>query len=188
MPQRMNPPLGRVRDRYGERPALYIACPHACQFNPDKIGENKANDLRRFRETGAGATDFARRATDVLGHPVSLSSVQRHMHHYKESAKDNEILLGPKPGEKLGDLEILDLVIQRGAANSLNWKPSIKDTIEAMKLKMQMTGNSAYDDLISLFDGAETDELIAPDESPEAVLSEDERPTEDAEDLEAPLL
>ena len=162
---------------------LVIACPTSCSFNPDKIGAGAAAALLAIRENGAGSRIFARRSEEILGHPVVLSTVSRHLLHYKEQA-GNEPVIDPK--KRIGDLDILDLVIQRGAANSANWKPSIKDTLEAMKLKTQMTGNSVFDDLMKLFDTEAADEVLA--EADEALFAEDERPDAEEEELEAPLL
>jgi len=175
---------GSEQIKRGKRVNLIIACPALCTFHPKKIGDSAAESLKLARESGAGVNVFMRKAAVILGHPVTNASVSRHFHHYREAI--NSAPLFQTMDQKLGDLEILDLVIQRGASNSLSWKPTIKDTIEAMKLKMQMTGNSAFDDLIDLFDGTEADDLIP--EDPSAVLSEDELPSEDAEDLEDPLV
>jgi hypothetical protein len=125
-----------------------------------------------------------RRVSGLLGHPIPQTNMQRHLLHYKVVETGPPLI--PDPSKKYMDLEILDLVIQRGAANSQNWKPSIKDTIEAMKLKMQMTGNSAFDDLITLFDGA-PDPVDEAMESPEALLSPEERPDESDDELEGVL-
>lgn len=169
---------------------LVIACPQACSLHPDVIGPGAAAALLAIRENGAGANIFGRRAAEILGHPVPASNIARHLRHYKEASDPNEA--PPDPSKKLGDLEILDLVIQRGAANSGNWKPTIKDTIEAMKLKLQMTGNSAFDDLIALFDGAEATEAL--DEAEEALRDADEAAQAlsddlpDDESLEEPLI
>lgn len=164
-----------------------VQCPPDCTFSVDRVGAGIAQTLLDMRTQGAGRGTMLRRASELAGHPFPPTNMQRHLLHYKE------LETGPAPdlsdGKRLADLEILDLVIQRGAINSANWKPTIKDTIEAMKLKMQMTGNSAFDDLKALFDGVDADEVIA--EADEALLSEAERPNEDSEDLEAlpePLL
>lgn len=162
---------------------LVIACPANCSFHPDKIGAGLAETLMLIRANGAGSPTFSRRAAELLRHPVAQSSVERHLKHYREPSDADEPKLDPK--NRLGDLEILDLVIQRGAANSQNWKPSIKDTIEAMKLKMQLTGNSVFDDFMKLFDSDEVDEVLA--EADEAILAADERPDPE-EPLEDPVL
>ena len=88
--------------------------------------------------------------------------------------------------KKPTDVEILDSIITQGFRNSKNWKPTIRDTLEAMKLKTSMTGNSAFDDLITLFDVDDDEDEVAP-ESVDALLSEEERPDEASVDLEAPL-
>ena len=165
---------------------LIAACPDQCSFHSDKIGPGAAAALLAIRENGAGYMVFMRRAAEILGHPVPSSSVQRHLKHYKEVEDKPGGLIDPS--KKLADLEILDLVIQRGAANSQNWKPTIKDTIEAMKLKMQMTGNSAFDDLIALFDGVSVDEAVEEAENALEGLSEaTEGPSDDENDLPEPV-
>lgn len=161
---------------------LVIQCPPECNFYPGKIGDKAAVELMLYRETGIGTVLFGRKVEQVVGRAIAKSSIIRHFKHYKVKVDPNEA--PPDPKKKHGDLEILDLVIQRGAANSMNWKPGIKDVIEAMKLKMQMTGNSAFDDLIALFDGAEIDEdeIPAP-EAPEALAAVEERELADEDPL-----
>ncbi len=162
---------------------LAINCPIECSLHPSKIGQKNANILLTVRENGAGRPTFQRRATELLGYNVPGGNVQRHLLHYVELTSEEEaVAQGPKPG----DIDILDSIIGAGYRNSRNWKPTIRDTLEAMKLKMQMTGNSAFDDLLSLFDSAEDPEPVA-EEAPEAILSEEERPDEHDEDLEEPL-
>lgn len=164
---------------------LVINCPRVCGLHPDRIGDANAQFLLGLRQKGVGAVIMTREAERLLGRRVHRTSVTRHLHHYREATDPS--VAPPDLGAKKGDLEILDLVIQRGAANSMNWKPGIKDVIEAMKLKMQMTGNSAFDDLIALFDGAELpeDEDEAP-ESAEAVGEAGERVYEDEDPLAEP--
>lgn len=169
---------------------LIIGCPQACSFHPDTIGPGAAAALLAIRENGAGQNVFARRAKEILGHPVPLSNVARHLRHYKEATSPDAP--APLDGKKPSDLEILDAVILRGFQHSHTWKPTIKDTIEAMKLKLQMTGNSAFDDLIALFDGAEAHEAL--DEAEEVIRDADEAAQAaeidfgDEESLEEPLI
>lgn len=163
---------------------LVAACPDNCSLRESVVGAGPAALMLQLRQNGAGGPSMAKRMTDVLNRPINASTMARHVRHYREVDEAPGGVVDP--AKKLGDLEILDLVIQRGAANSANWKPSIKDTIEAMKLKLQMTGNSAFEDLIALFDGAEAEE-DGPEEAPEAVFSEDEAP-EDKDALSEPLL
>lgn len=159
-----------------------IRCPERCTFHPDTIGWDAANRLADGKASGFGANRFRKLAEETLGHPVTPSSVQRHLLHYVvlEEAETPDT-----DGKKPGDIEILDSIIAQGFRNSKNWKPTIRDTLEAMKLKTQMTGNSAFEDLIALFDEDDEGEPIP--ENPEAVLSLDELPDEHDEELEEPL-
>jgi hypothetical protein len=166
---------------------LRIGCPNECSLSPAKVGPGVANALLAIRQNGAGIQVMAKRAEELLKRPVPRSNMARHLHHYQEV--DTTAPGAVDPSKKQGDLEILDLVIQRGAQNSQNWKPSIKDTLDAMKLKMQMTGNSAFDDLLALLDGPDIEEdEILPPESPVAIYGEAERPAEEEEDLPEVLI
>lgn len=160
-----------------------ITCSEACTFHPSKIGWPIARELKALRKEGAGKLKFHTRAEALLSIRIPISNVQRHIaHHYpepEEEVPDEELTKKPT------DIEILDSIVASGFRNSKNWKPTIRDTLEAMKLKTAMTGNSAFDDLISLFD---VDDESTEPEAIEVVLSPDERPTEDSEDLEVSLV
>ena len=163
------------------KPDLAINCPESCTFSPVKIGQKNANALKEARRNGAGQLVFKRRAEELLGHPVHASTASRHLRaHYRELAPDQP-QQPEDTGVKPSDLAILDSIISAGYRNSRNWKPSIKDTLDAMKLKVQMTGQSAFEDMIAAMDAAldladgvddEDEEAI---EAPEALLSPDER-------------
>ena len=167
---------------------LGISCDPRCKFHPDKIGWDCAERLAAVRAKGAGAVVWARAATEILGRPVNLDGgISRHFKHYMEPVDVVEAAVpdGPKPT----DIAILDSIIGAGFRNSKNWKPTIRDTLEAMKLKASMTGNSAFDDLIALFDVDDEDDgvdEVGPELS-SAIFSIDERPDDSSEDLEEPL-
>lgn len=170
-------------------PKLTIHCPDRCSLHPDKIGPGATAILRIMRENGAGAIVLQRRAAEVLGYPVQVRSVSRHLNHYREIDNDAPPLAD---GEQAGDLDILNRIIQQAAKNSGSWKPTIRDALEAMKLKAQLTGNSIFEDMISAMDGAlnvEFDENGEPveAENPEAVAAPEERPEEE-EPLGEPAL
>ena len=163
---------------------LVAICPDQCSLREEVIGGPATALIIAMRENGAGQPTVKVRLEEHLGRKVPGSSLYRHIGHLKEVT---ETVGGPlMPDKKLADLDILDLVIQRGAANSNNWKPTIKDTIEAMKLKMQMTGNSAFDDLLAMLDGPDAIEAMG--ENQDSLLAPDERPIEVEEDLPEPLL
>jgi hypothetical protein len=166
---------------------LVAVCEPLCSLSEEAVGPAISAVVIEMRERGAGAPTIHRRIAE-LGYKGHQNSVTRHLKHLRPAEEDPTTQV--PAGQKVGDLEILDSIIAAGFRNSKNWKPSIKDTLDAMKLKAQMTGNSAFQDLIDLFDGAEVDEEddeVAP-EAVEALLSEDERPDESDEDLAEPLL
>lgn len=162
---------------------LVVACPPECSLHPDKIGEAASRALLAAREKGLGAVLFAREAEGLLGRRVPTSNVSRHLKHYREPAPED--IPDVEPGKPVGDLALLDAIIAAGARNSKAWKPTIKDTLDAMKLKMQLTGNSAFEDMLSMMDSA----LDLADEVPEAreaLGTADEVPAE--EELPEPLV
>lgn len=151
-------------------PKLVIACPPLCQFHPDKIGEGAAAALLAVRESGYGVTIFSRRATQILGRPIVGSSASRHLNHYREYAP----LADPEPGEipeKVGDVALLDRIIASGARNSKNWKPTIGDTLKAMEMKLRLTGNSAFEDMLAAMN-AGLDMADAVEDEPEESLTD----------------
>jgi hypothetical protein len=160
---------------------LVIACPPECSLHPEKIGQDKADALRSIREAGAGEVLFMRQGEAVVGHPISKGTAGRHFKHYRDAAPlaDGDL---PADGKKATNLEILQRIIDRGFANSKSWKPSIKDTLDAMRLYVQITGNTGDDELLSLFREAEAEE--EPIENPDAVASAEEQ----AEALPEPAL
>lgn len=172
-------------------PSKYvIACPDACSLHPAKIGADKAEVLLGVKNEGAGGRVFGRKAEAVLGRPVPSSTVDRHLKHYRLAETEQ-----PRdPSVRVPHMEILEEIIQRGFQNSKNWKPSIKDTLDAIKEVRAMTGGSAFEDMLSAMAAAaggeddEEDEEDGSTEAIEAVLSPEERPDEADEDLEEPAL
>lgn len=154
--------------------SLVIACPTTCNLHPDKIGQDKAELLRDLRAGGAGAPKFSRQGAVILGldQPLAETSVTRHFKHYREEDSLPDHAKPVDPDKKASNLEILERIIQRGYANSHNWKPSIKDTLDAMRLHVQITGNAGDDELLKLFEQADEPESI---ENPDAIASEEER-------------
>lgn len=166
---------------------VVIACGSRCQFHPDKLPPGVAEALRVIRENGAGERVLTKRASELLGRPIPQSSIRDHIKHYREAATVGDT---PEPeqdkGPRPSDVEILDELIVAGWRNSKNWKPTIRDTLEAMKLKSQMTGNSAFENMLQAMEAgmreAEGSEAEGPmPENPDAVAAEEERPVEEDE-------
>jgi hypothetical protein len=176
----LNPKRARLLTLDPKPKTLGINCPESCSLHPSKIGWKNATALAATRARGAGETIFGRRIEELLGHPVPPSNIHRHFKHYVEQGPDAPDSEPPEPLVKPTDIDILDSIIVSGYRNSKNWKPTIRDTLEAMKLKTQMTGNSAFDDLIKLFDVDDDDEEVVP-ESTAALLAEGERQEDEDE-------
>ena len=154
---------------------LAIGCPPECSLHPDKIGEDKAQALLLIRQSGAGAPTFQKQAAIILGRSVSNGTAGRHLRHYREV--DNGAPVEAADGPKVTDLEIIDGIIEAGYRNRERWRPTIKDTLDALKLKLQLTGNSAFENMLDAMAAAaagEDDEETEAEEAPEAVLSPDE--------------
>lgn len=146
-------------------------CPPNCSLRREAIGPQNAGILKMMRENGSGSRLMVKRAAGLLGHPVSGSVMDRHLKHYVEVDSDPE---EPETAERPNDIAILDSIIFSGFKNSRNWRPTIRDTLDAMKLKAQMTGQSAFEDMLAAMDAA----MELPDEeieSDEAVLAPEER-------------
>ena len=161
---------------------LAIVCPDACSFHPDKIGQENANVLRVVRENGAGAPTFKRRAEELLKHPVPQTNVTRHLKHYRLLVPDepDPAASGPRPS----DLAILDSIIGAGFRHSKHWRPTIKDTLDAMKLKIQMTGQSAFEDMLRAMESGLdlADGVLDVEENPDAIGLPDERGDDSADE------
>lgn len=165
---------------------LAYNCPARCSLRVEVIGSHNAGVLKTMRENGAGWGTMLRRAEELLPQrvPLAKSVMQRHLKHYVETVDETA---PPEPdGPRPTDLAILDGIIIQGFRNSRNWKPTIRDTLDAMKLKIQMTGQSAFEDMLQAMDAAfelPEDE----NESPEAQKSADEAAQEAEEPLDPPL-
>lgn len=175
------------------QPKLDYACTSQCSFRPEVIGPGAAAALLAIRASGAGARVFSKRASEILGRPVNQSSVQRHLKHYRELEPIEEAQEETmQAGGKVTDLEILDRIISAGARNAKNWKPTIGDTLKAMEMKLRLTGNSAFEDMLAAMAAASVDDdeeggAESSLEAPESRFSEDERPAEEEEPVAEPV-
>lgn len=160
--------------------SLVLQCPDNCSLRPAAIGAGVTAALTDMREKGAGSPTMARRAAELLGHPVPVSNMSRHLDHFREAVPDDPA----DPETKApSHVEILDKIVEAGYRNSKSWKPTLKDVMEAMKLKASLTGQSAFEDMLSAMNAAldeadEEDDREKEEQAPEnveAVLSPDER-------------
>lgn len=163
---------------------LVAVCPPRCAV--DEAGPEIGAVVIEMRERGAGAPLIHRRISE-LGFKALQGSVSTHIgKHLKESEDAPAAALPENKGKRATDLEILDEIIVSGFRNSKNWKPTIKDTLDAMKLKAQLTGSSAFEDMLAMMDSALDLAEEPAIESPDALGLPDELPEE--EDLAEPLV
>lgn len=171
-------------------PKYTVRCEPNCSLDESKIGVGPAAALLALRNSGLTGRPFARQASVIVGYEIPSTNAVRHVRHYRELETGEAPPPEPgEPGHKVSDLQILDDIISAGARNSRSWKPTIKDTLDAMKLKMQLTGNSAFEDMLSMMDSALdlADDADAVPETPDALGTVDERPEPD-EELAEPLI
>jgi hypothetical protein len=166
---------------------VVIGCPTVCSLSPHRIGETAAEQLRLVRQAGYGAVVFERRTKEILGWAPSRNAISRHLRHYREELDETQ----KGPAERVADLEFLQGVIDQAYKNRGSWRPTLRDALEAMKLKHTMTGGSEMADLLAIFEKAAESRIRltgagarerAP-EADEAVYSAEERVT--GEDDEA---
>ena len=170
------------------RHKLVAVCPENCGVHVDSVGEAIAATVIEMRERGAGAPAIHKRITE-MGFTKLQGSVSTHLRHLRDVDDAPAAALPENKGKRATDLEILDEIIVSGFRNSKTWKPTIKDTLDAMKLKAQLTGSSAFEDMLAMMDAAldlpEEDEKAA--EAFEALGLPDEQ-AEEEEDLPEPLV
>lgn len=150
-------------------------CPPGCSLRPEKTGNRIGNIILEMRSNGAGRMPIKARLEGLLERRIGQTTVQTHLTHIVEVNPEPE--LAPD-APKAGDLEILEAIIQSGFRNSRNWKPGIRDTLDAIKLKASLTGQSAFEDMLKAMDEA----IGLPDEeieAEEAILAEEERPVDE---------
>ena len=154
---------------------LAYNCPPGCSLSPSKTGQRIANIVMEMRLQGAGRMPIKARMEGLLDRRIGHSTVASHLNHFVELSDEPPMPLdAPRPN----DIAILDAIIGSGFRNSRNWKPTIRDTLDAMKLKAQMTGQSAFEDMLAAMDAAmelPEDEI----EAEEAILAPEERETDE---------
>lgn len=165
---------------------LILQCPDNCSLRPTVVGAGVTAALTDMREKGAGSRTMRARASELLGRPVAGSNMDRHIQHFREAVPSDEP--DPGAGPRPNDVAILDAIIAAGYRNSRSWRPTIKDTLDAMKLKASLTGQSAFEDMLTAMNAAldlaeeEDEEESEAPENVEAVLSPAERVADDADD------
>lgn len=160
---------------------VLVGCTEKCSVHADNIGADNAEFLMSLLEAGHG-NPRARKDLEARGVSISGGSMGRHIaNHVRDLEKTEPV--EDALGGSVPTVELLDSIIVSGYRNRRNWKPTIQDVMKAMEMKLRVTGASAFEDFFDAIDNAREED--GEDELPvdlEALLSEAERPDEDAVD------
>ena len=154
-----------------------LNCPPLCTFRPGTPFSDRVTLWllkRRPYRAIIGALHDA-------GQKTNLAVLTRHKKHITVqttpvmTALDPDSVL-PPPESRATNIEILETIIQRGFANSKQWKPTISDTMKAMDMWFRLTQGNPFDELLDTLAsaglGAENPEASAP--AAERVLADDD--------------
>jgi hypothetical protein len=137
-------------------PSYTPNCGRRCNFSPAKIGQDKADAMAAAYEgPGSNLAEFTRKVTDILGYEPASTTLRRHA---KEDYR--EVVAAPEAGAqdatappaKVNTMDVLDTIIAAGFKNSRHWKPTIKDTMDAMAMKQRLGGDDPFKDMFAMLD------------------------------------
>lgn len=150
------------------RPKQTVQCPANCSLRPEAIGPGLTAVLLQMRENGAGEPSMTRRMSELIGRPFPKTNMTRHLKHYRDLNSEEIESAEDEDSEKVSDLAVIERIIAAGVRNQKTWRPTLRDTMDAVKLKMQLTGNSIYEDFLSGMDEAVLEDALNAEENPEA--------------------
>ncbi len=123
----------------GEHRRLAISnCSRRCSFWPDRLGD-KADAVHAVFESGRTGRETAT-ALSAIGITTNQTSVWRHSQHLSPAEDAEDSPTGDVPATKT--MDFLDAVIAASFRNRKHWKPSIKDGLDALKLRNELNGGS----------------------------------------------
>lgn len=166
MPAKLKPRKFRLAD-----------CHTKCSLNERNLPGGMAELVHAWYEDGSNNETIVARS-DAYGHHLSEGAVANHRRKHivpEDHLTDVRDLVAGKPtGEPLTDLQVLELIISKGAAGldlgSVKISPDM--TVRAIELKYKLTQGSVFEGFLAAMGEAMEE---ATDEAPAAVASEDER-------------
>lgn len=152
---------------------IAVECGELCSLRNGTVwGEKATAALVAGTTYRAIVEDAAKDGVKI--HPGTLSRHARHIPALRPA---------PPPalvGAKATNIEILETIIQKGFANSANWKPTISDTMKAMDQWFRLTAGNPFDELLdALATAALTDEEAALDITDPSLGDVDEMSSDD---------
>jgi hypothetical protein len=131
-------------------------CTAKCTLNPGNLGPEKARMMLGWYEDALNdlkIEDLARAA----GIETSHGSIGRHRKRHLDDldATDVDVSLGEKD-----DVEILDVILKKGATQIPQWKITPSEWFKALEMKYRLTGGDTADAMYAAMAaaGAETGE------------------------------
>lgn len=149
---------------------FHLECPDTCSLRPPSPVGALASPLFAdgvtYRAVAAAIVD--------AGYPKpSMGTLTRHKRHIAVHAQ----VQADEPAlRKATNIEILEAIIQKGFANSKNWKPTINDTMKAMDQWFRLTQGNPFDELLDTLASAslgEDDPAVGLPDEHEAMIGDD---------------
>lgn len=125
-------------------------CTARCSLNKANLGENRADLVHKWFESGLNDDEIEKTALDA-GFRISHAAVGRHRrgHLVKPLDAGPEAEMGG-----LSDVQALEAIIKRGQQFIPTWRITPSEYFKALDLYYKLTKGSAFDDLMSSFAAA----------------------------------
>ena len=159
------------------KPATYRvsdACTRACTLNEYNLPPGSYPEIHAMYESGMAEEPMSAKIEETWNHHLSYGAIKRHRLKHLERTTTG---FAPSPnapqpvrGKKVSDLDLLDLMISKGAdiLESPNVKISPEQLLRAMELRLKLTQGSVFQDFFDAI-GA------VAGENPDAVTGEEEQ-------------
>lgn len=170
------PHLAASKIKPPRRYQLSPKCGSRCSLNPANMPGTTGSLLHSWFEAGDNNPTIIRKA-EALGKKLTNGSVGRHRaNHLVWWDPANDPLVTGEEKPRKGDLEILDLIIARGAdqVDLSTMRISAEQLLRAIELKQKLTQGSVYQDFFDAI-GVAGDELAGQPEAPAAAASVEEQ-------------
>jgi len=125
-------------------------CQSRCSLNAKNLGQNRAELVHSWYESGLNDDEIAKTALDA-GFRLNPSSVGRH--RAKHLVKPENAAPDAEMGN-LSDVEALEAIIKQGQRYIPTWRITPSEYFKALDLYYKLTNGSAFDDLMSSFAAA----------------------------------
>ena len=114
-------------------------CHPNCSFYPDKLG-TQADAVHRIFEAGGTQRHIAEVLAGI-GITTTQASVGRHRQHLTVTDPDDIDEPGT-PTKTIPTMDFVDAVISSSFRARKNWRPSIRDGLDALKLRIELNGGA----------------------------------------------